>query len=562
MALDEKEVVQVETHDKEDKHHSDENGFFQKMKVGLQNLLDRWMKKRQWIVAAYLILVLGAAGFCFVTIGKDLLPKTNNGQLQLRLREPDGTRLEITENTTKAVLDIIDSTVHHHIAITSAYVGLVPSNFGTSNLYIFNSGTQEAIIQVNLSEDYKVKMEDLKEELRKNIAVAFPALKISFEPIELTEKIMAQGASTPIEVRVSGKNMEDIQSYSSKLLAKMKGIDFLRDVQIAQPLHFPTINITVDRQKLALMGLSLDNISKSITASTSSSRFTNKNFWLDSRTSYTYQTQVQVPEYLMNSVEELEATSLVKGKARPVLSDVATLTIDSVPGEYDRSGPRRFVTISANIYKKDLGTATNAVQKAIDEVGTPPVGLIPEIKGMSSLLTETLGSLQTGLLAAIVVILLLLAANFQSFGVSLVVLSTVPAVLLGAMLMLLATGATLNLQSYMGIIMAVGVSVANAILIVTNAETLRFEYKDPFKAASVAASIRLRPILMTSLAMIAGMIPMASGMGEAGDQSAPLGRAVIGGLAASTFAALFIVPLVYGWIRQKASYGSVSLLPK
>ena len=159
------------------------------------------------------------------------------------------------------------------------------------------------------------------------------------------------------------------------------------------------------------------------------------------------------------------------------------------------------------------------------------------------------------------VILLLLAANYQSFGLSVTVLATVPAVLLGSMLMLLATGATLNLQSYMGIIMAVGVSVANAILIVTNAEALRIEYKDPFKAATVAASVRLRPILMTSLAMIAGMIPMASGMGEAGDQSAPLGRAVIGGLAASTVAALFIVPLVYGWVQQKASFKSVSLLP-
>jgi len=181
---------------------------------------------------------------------------------------------------------------------------------------------------------------------------------------------------------------------------------------------------------------------------------------------------------------------------------------------------------------------------------------------MSSLLTETLDSLQSGLLAAIVVILLLLAANYQSFGLSISVLATVPAVLLGAMLMLLATGATLNLQSYMGIIMSTGVSVANAILIVTNAEKLRLEYHDPFKAAIVAASVRLRPILMTSLAMIAGMIPMASGMGEAGDQSAPLGRAVIGGLAASTFAALFIVPLVYGWIQQKASFNSVSLLPE
>jgi multidrug efflux pump subunit AcrB len=562
MDLDEREAAEIDEHDKEDKEHGEENGFFQKLKVGLGKRLDKWMKKRQWIVSAYLILAFTAAGICFMAIGKDLLPKTNNGQLQLRLREPDGTRLEVTERATKAVLDIIDSTVNHHIDITSSFVGIVPSNFGTSNLYIFNSGTQEAVIQVNLSEDYKVKMEELKEEIRNNIAKAFPSLKISFEPIELTEKIMAQGASTPIEVRVAGKNMEDIQNYSAKLLAKMKGIDFLRDVQIAQPLHFPTINITIDRQKLSLMGLSLDKISRSITASTSSSRYTDKNFWLDSKTSYTYQTQVQVPEYIMNSMEELQSIPLVQGQARPILSDVATLSVDSTPGEYDRSGPRRFVSVTANIYKKDLGSATDAVQKAINEVGTPPIGLVTEIKGMSSLLTETLGSLQTGLIAAIVVILLLLAANFQSFGVSLVVLSTVPAVLLGAMLMLLATGATLNLQSYMGIIMAVGVSVANAILIVTNAEVLRLEYRDPFKAATAAASIRLRPILMTTLAMIAGMIPMASGMGEAGDQSAPLGRAVIGGLAASTFAALFMVPLVYGWIRQKASYGSVSLLPE
>jgi multidrug efflux pump subunit AcrB len=245
-----------------------------------------------------------------------------------------------------------------------------------------------------------------------------------------------------------------------------------------------------------------------------------------------------------------------------VLSDVASVSIDSLPGEYDRSGPRRFITVSANIYGKDLGTATAAVQKAIDGLGTSPVGLVAEIKGMSSLLTETLDSLQNGLLAAIVVILLLLAANYQSFLVSVSVLATVPAVLLGAMLLLLATGATLNLQSYMGIIMSTGVSVANAILIVTNAEALRLEYQDPFKAASVAASLRLRPILMTSLAMIAGMIPMASGLGESGDQSAPLGRAVIGGLVASTFAALLIVPLVYGWARQKATFKSPSLLPE
>jgi multidrug efflux pump subunit AcrB len=562
LALDDNEVNEISVHNKQDKSHPEENNFFQKLKVGLADLLERWMPKRKFIVLIYLILAFGAAVFCFIMIGKDLLPKTNNGQLQLRIREPDGTRLEVTEQTTKAVLDIIDSTVNHHIAITSAYVGLVPSNFGTSNLYIFNSGTHESVIQVNLSEDYKVKMEDLKEELRHNILKAFSTIKISFEPIELTEKIMAQGASTPIEVRIAGKNINDIKNYSFQLVSKLKTISFLRDVQIAQPLNFPTINIAVNRQKLAMMGLSLDNVSKSITAATSSSRYTSKNFWLDDKTSYTYQTQVQVPEYIMNSVEELQSISLVKDQPRPVLADVADLSVDTLPGEYDRSGPRRFVTVSANVYKKDLGAATDAVNKAIKEIGTPPTGLITEIKGMSFLLIETLGSLQSGLIAAIVVILLLLAANYQSFGLAISVLSTVPAVLLGAMLLLLATGATLNLQSYMGIIMAVGVSVANAILIVTNAEILRLEYQNPFKAVTVAASIRLRPILMTSLAMIAGMIPMASGLGEAGDQSAPLGRAVIGGLVASTFAALFIVPLVYGWIQQHASFKTVSLMPE
>jgi multidrug efflux pump subunit AcrB len=361
---------------------------------------------------------------------------------------------------------------------------------------------------------------------------------------------------------VAGKNFNDIERYAFQLRSKLQEIDYFRDVQIAQPLNFPRINITLDRYRLAQMGLTVADITRSITDATSSSRFTEKNLWLDPVASYTYQVQVQVPEYLMNSFQQLQTVSLVKGRDRPVLSDVAQLSFDTVPGEYDRAGPRRFLTVSANIYKKDLGTATGAVKKAIEDLGTAPKGLVTEIKGTSSLLSETLATLQTGLLAAIVIILLLLAANYQSFGLSISVLTTVPAVLLGALVLLLVTGSTLNLQSYMGIIMAVGISVANAILIVTNAEALRLQYKNPFKAAVMSAGIRLRPILMTSMAMIAGMIPMAIGMGEAGDQSVPLGRAVIGGLAASTFAALFIVPLVYGWIQQKKSFTPISLLPE
>lgn len=563
QALNKAEEEQVAAHQRQDEAHTAaQQGFFQTLKVKLERSLQRWMPRRKLIVLSYLVLILGVSGICFLVIGKDLLPRSNAGQLQLHLREPDGTRLEVTEAATKKVLGIIDSVTNGKVAISSAHVGMIPANFGTSNLYVFSSGTQEAQIQVELTEGYKGDMEDLKETLRHKIAAALPGLRIAFEPIELTEKIMAQGASTPVEVRVAGKNMDEIESYASGLVQRMKQIPFLRDVQVQQPLKWPMMHIAVDRNRLALMGLKMDDVAKSITDATSSSRYTNKNLWLDGKSMYTYQTQIFVPEYLMNSEEQLRSVPLVQGQPRPVLADVANITQDSLPGEYDRSGPRRFVTVSANIDHKDLGAATAAVQQAVAAMGKPPTGLVAEIKGMSSLLTDTLGSLQSGLLAAIVVILLLLAANYQSFGLSVAVLATVPAVLLGAMLLLLATGATLNLQSYMGIIMSVGVSVANAILIVTNAEQLRKEYKDPFKAASMAAGIRLRPILMTSLAMIAGMIPMASGLGESGDQSAPLGRAVIGGLIASTLAALLIVPLVYGWIMQKASFKDPSLLPE
>jgi multidrug efflux pump subunit AcrB len=211
---------------------------------------------------------------------------------------------------------------------------------------------------------------------------------------------------------------------------------------------------------------------------------------------------------------------------------------------------------------KDLGTATDDVQKAINSLGKLPRGLTIELRGMSQTLTSTLDSLQSGLLVAILVIFLMLAANFQSFKMSFVVLSTVPAVLFGSLFLVKITGATLNLQSYMGMIMSVGVSISNAVLLITNAEELRKHNGDALKSAREAVALRLRPILMTSLAMIVGMIPMASGLGEGGDQTSPLGRAVIGGLIASTFAALLILPLVFAWVQGNASTQSVSLDPE
>ncbi|NIG56216.1 efflux RND transporter permease subunit [Chitinophaga sp. Cy-1792] len=561
LALDEDEVEEINNHMVHEEKAGAKLKGFEKFKMAFINLLEKAAPKSKLIVTVYVIGSLLVAAGCYLFIGKDLMPHVNGGQFQLRLREPDGTRLERTEARVHQVLDMIDSTAEGHVAISSAYVGLIPSSYGASNLYIFNSGTHEAVLQVNLDEDYKVNMDAFKDSLRNKLNAAFPEMKLSFEPIDLTEKIMSQGASNPIEIRVAGKDMKEISGFADKVVANMQQIPYLRDVQIAQPLHFPVINITIDRFKLAQMGLDISQVARSVTASTSSSRFSEKNQWLDEKVAYTYQVQVQVPEYDMTAINDLKEIPLVKGQLRPVLGDVATFNTGEMPGEYDRAGPRRFVTVSANISGVDLATATEAVKKAVHDAGTPPKGLVTEVKGASSLLVETLDSLQNGLAIAVVVIFLLLAANYQSFRLSFVVLSTVPAVIAGALIALLITGATLNLQSYMGMIMSTGVSVANAILIVTNAEKLRIDYKDSFRAGITSAGVRLRPILMTSLAMIAGMIPMASGLGEAGDQTAPLGRAVIGGLVASTMAALLVLPLVYSRAMRKQGYQSPSLMP-
>jgi multidrug efflux pump subunit AcrB len=310
------------------------------------------------------------------------------------------------------------------------------------------------------------------------------------------------------------------------------------------------------------MGVSLSDISRSLVAATSSSRYTEKNLWIDPKSNISYGVQVEVPENQMTSMNDINEIPVLSNESRPVLGDVATIKSDTSYGENDNLGALPYLSITANINNKDLGTATKDVQTALQSLGNLPRGLNIETKGLTEVLTDTLNSLQLGLITAIAVIFLMLAANFQSFKVSLVVLSTLPAVLIGSLTALLLTGSTLNLQSYMGIIMSVGVSIANSVLLITNAEHLRLHTGNALLSAKESAALRMRPILMTSVAMVFGMLPMASGWGEGGDQAAPLGRAVVGGLIASTFAALFILPLVFSWVQGKASTASVSLDPE
>ncbi len=535
---------------------------FDKFRKRFLRFMDRMMPYRPVIALLYIVVGLGGAWLLLNHIGRDVLPKSNAGQFQVRLRAPDGTRIERTEEYMIRTLHILDTMVgHDNIQVTSAMVGMHGSQFSTNPVYLFMAGPQEAVLQASFKEDFKVNMDNLKEDFRAKLARDLPELKVSFEPIELTDKILSQGSPTPIEIGLSGKNKKINEQYANKMVEELKRIPYLRDVQIDEAIHYPAVDINIDRVRAAQLGANAGDINRSLIASTSSSRFTEKNVWQDHTSNLSYFVQVQVPENKMTSIHDIGETPVVPNQPRPQLSDVASLKLDTVYGEADDLGavPELFVT--ANLNKKDLGKATDDVKKAVASLGKLPRGLAVDIRGLSSVLTDTLDSLQTGLIVAVIVIFLMLAANFQSFKVSLVTLCTVPAVLLGSLGLLMLTGSTLNLQSYMGMIMSVGVSISNSVLLVTNAEELRLHSGDALKAAREAAGTRLRPILMTSVAMVVGMIPMASGLGEAGDQAAPLGRAVIGGLIASTFAALFILPLIFAWVQRKTSIASVSLDP-
>ncbi|WP_316738886.1 efflux RND transporter permease subunit [Pedobacter aquatilis] len=536
--------------------------FFDRFRNRFMRFLDRILPYRKSVVLVYLVLIIGSAALLLANIGRDVLPRVNSSQFQLRLRAADGTRLERTEEKANIVLAELKKMVgEEHVGISSVYVGQHPAQFSVNPIYLFMTGPHEAVFQVNLK-DFEEDMDDFKDDFRAKIKTVLPDVKLSFEPIELTDKVLSQGSPTPIEVRITGKNKKLNEKYANKILAELKEIPYMRDVQIAQPIKYPSLNIDIDRTRAAQIGVDMADISRSLIASTSSSRYTDKNIWLDEKASLPYSVQVQVPLNQMNDKDDIGEIPLLKNAARPVLSDVAKITPDTTYGENDNVGAMPFLSVTANLYQTDLGTASKDVELAIKDLGDLPRGLNVATIGLSKVLTETLDSLQSGLLVAIVVIFLMLAANFQSFKVPLVILATVPAVILGSLLLLTITGSTLNLQSYMGIIMSVGVSIANAVLLITNAEELRKQNGNAMHSAREAAALRLRPIIMTSIAMIAGMLPMAIGHGEGGGAVSPLGRAVIGGLLASTFAVLIVLPLVFAWVQGKETTDSISLDPE
>jgi multidrug efflux pump subunit AcrB len=537
---------------------------FSRFQAGYGRLLTRFTDFRGPVVAGYLAVAAVVIATLGLALGTEIFPLSDEGQLTLRLRAPEGTRIEETEKVALEILDTVKKEAGAgNVESTLGYVGIQTADHPINAIYLWTSGPEEAVFQVQLRHKSGIRIEEFKERLRSAISKRLPDVRLSFEPSDIVSRVMSFGASTPVEVAVSGPDLVKTRAMADKLLVSLRNVPALRDLQINQPLDYPSVKVEVDREKASLMGLSVKDIAQAFVPATSTSRYIYKNLWPDPKTGVTYFVEVEVPPERMDSLEEIRNIPVDTNPGHRILMrDVARIHRGTIQGEYDRYNLQRTFSITANIFGEDLGRVAKAVQKAVKDAGTPPRGVTVAVRGQVSTMEQIFGGLGSGLIVTVVAIFLLLAANFQSWKLAFVVVSTVPAVLSGVVITLLGTGTTLNIQSFMGAIMSVGVAVANAILLITFAERYRREGKPVLEAAIEGAKGRLRPILMTSFAMIAGMMPMALGLSEGGSQAAPLGRAVIGGLSVATVATLFILPAVFVLVQARSTIASPSLDPE
>jgi multidrug efflux pump subunit AcrB len=568
-------------------HHGEAERFTFARLQGHYTVLLRWLLGfRRMLIPVYVVgavLVLGLVG---TQVGREIAPQVDSGQFQLRIRAPSGTRLEFSEEITRQALQIIkDLLGAENVEISVAYVGVTAPTYTVNAIYLWTGGTDQAVMRISLRHGSGLRVAEIKDRLREELpkrlepwlaqrlvgqgytahqaTARSQQLSFSFEPADVVNQVMSFGSPTPIEVVVSGPNLANNRDYAEKVYSELRQISSLRDLQYGQVMDYPRTRVEVNRERAGFAGVTEAEAATAMIAATSSSRYVLPVFWADPKSGIGYQVQLEVPPAHINSVDEVGMIPVkqVESGGQLLLRDIAKIESGTMPEEYDRLNQMRYVSLTANIQGEDLGRVSARIDKALLAAGEPPRGVKVEIRGQVAPMLQMFHGLTVGLGMAVVVIFLLLTAYFQSIRLAFVAVATSPAVVAGVAVALYITGTTLNIESFMGAIMAIGVAVANAILLVTFAERHRRAGNHALEAAIHGARDRLRPILMTSCAMIAGMIPMALGMGEGGEQTAPLGRAVIGGLSAATMTTLLVLPSFFAVILSKATAHSPSLDP-
>jgi len=398
----------------------------------------------------------------------------------------------------------------------------------------------------------------------------FPGSSLYFQSADIVSQVLNFGVPSPVDIQIEGPNLDQSFEIARRLQDQIRTVPGAVDVHIRQAIRYPALHINVDREKAAELGLSEQSVANSMLVSLSSSILISPSYFLNPTNNVNYVVAVRIPPEHFDSVSTLMSTPLsLPGAANPLqaasmpqtqpvpqpqfetLANLSTLVPDSVPAEVNHYTVQRVIDINANVQGRDLGAVVGGIQKKIDAMGALPVGMRIRVHGQYEVMNQSFRSLGLGLILAIALVYLLIVVLFQSWIDPFIIVTAVPGALIGILWMLALTGTTINVESLMGSIMAVGIATSNSILLVSYANDARVERRiSPLEAALEAGKTRLRPVLMTALAMIIGMIPMALALGEAGEQNAPLGRAVIGGLLVATVVTLFIVPVVYTLLRR------------
>ena len=519
---------------------------FERVRHGYAAALETFIVHKTLSLIGVSLLIAGTLPLLWV-VGQDFFPTVDAGLMKLHVRAPTGTRIERTEllvdNIERSIRQIIPA---KDLEGVSDNIGL-PVSYDLAFYPTDNIGAQDGEILIQLAAGHK-PTDQYEERIRQMLRTDYPNITGYFQAADIVNEVLNFGLSAAIDVQVSGNDLNSDYQIASKLQSKMGLIPGVTDLRIAEPLDYPAFKVDVDRDKALELGITEQQVASGLLSSLSGNSLISPNYWLDPVNGVNYNVVTQAPIETVQSVAQISNIPLTSGaSAQSVqfLGNVANITHTTDPAVIAHYTVQRVIDVDCAVHGRDLGGTASAVQNAIDSMGEMPAGTKIVIRGQSAAMHSSFITMGLGLVLAIALVYLLMVANFQSWLEPFIIMMAIPGALAGVLWMLVLTRTTINVESLMGAIMAVGVGVANGNLLITFANDMREEGMGPTEAAIEAGSIRFRPIIMTALAMILGMLPMALAIGSGSEQNAPLGRAVIGGLIAATLMTLFTVPAVY-----------------
>ena len=528
--------------------------FAEKYKNGLEWTLGH----RRITLFAFAVMSLGSLALIPV-IGRDFFPYVDSGQMEFHVRPPVGTRIETAREVFKRVNEEIRRVIPaEELQMVLNNIGLPPGGVNLAYSASDTTSNGDGDVLVLLASGHRPTQEWMKV-LRQDFAQKFPEDTFFFEPADITNQTLNFGLPAPIDVQVRGKDAASTAQIAEMLQEQIKDVPGAVDVFMQQEVNAPKLNINVDRLKAQELALTAKDVSDNVLLSLSGSGQVAPNFWLDPKTGVEYPVIVQVPQYRLHNLDTLEQTAVrssMPGVSDQLLRNVSETKRQVSPQTVSHRNALPVMDVFANVQQRDLGGVASDVQKIVEKNSQHlPPGTEVVLSGQVLTMNTSFANLEIGIAAAVVFVYLLMAMNFQSWTIPFVILMALPGAFAGIIWMLFLTQTTFNVPSLMGALMTIGVATANSILVVTFANDSRGEgadSKDSMQAALIAGSTRLRPVCMTALAMIIGMLPMALSLGEGGEQNAPIGRAVIGGLLFATVGTLIIVPVMYSLMSKQA----------